>query len=316
MIDFISSKADETERKKKIRLGRLKPERRMEYRSSGTEMKIRFFRRLTALILLTVLLCGAAWAEEDSLQVEFFMNKNRFTSPEEINVAIRITNNGETAVGPIRLLDPQLRQVEEFGEHILEPGDKTVWAGGYMLTQEDLDAGYVSFTLQYAKETDGIIYREKMKVVSRSIIYEYDWVWEMREDGAWIFYYRGSEPEPVMPSELGGQPVVRIDQKVFFQNQTLERLSIPEGVITIGDLAFSEAPALKSVTIPEGVSRIGHYAFTDDPALESVSIPESVTNFGDELFDGSPNVVLTVKPGSPAEQYCLDEGLSYRYPEE
>ena len=277
-------------------------------------MTIRFLRKTVALILLAVLLCSTALAEKDPLQVEFDINKDRFTSPEEISVTIRITNNGETAIGPIRLLDPQLRQVTAFGEQTLKPGAGILWEDGYMLTQEDLETGCVSFTLQYAKETEGIIARQKMKIISRPITY--DWSWDTMEDGAWIFRYLGSEPEPVMPSVLGGQPVVRIDQKVFWQNPTVEHVTIPEGVITIGEFVFSEAPALKSVTIPEGVVEIAYQAFTDDPVLESVSIPESVMYFGEELFDGSPNVVVTVKPGSPAEQYCLDEGISYLYPQE
>jgi len=60
-------------------------------------------------------------------------------------------------------------------------------------------------------------------------------------------------------------------------------VSIPAGVVDIGDNAFRCCRELKSVTIPLGVRRIGDDAFCAT-ALESIVIPASVKNIGNSAF--------------------------------
>jgi hypothetical protein len=65
------------------------------------------------------------------------------------------------------------------------------------------------------------------------------------------------------------------------------------------------------LTIPDGVIDIGEYAFSYCKNLTVVTIPESVTSIGRGAFDKCENVVLHVKPGSYAEQYAKDSGIAY-----
>ena len=66
--------------------------------------------------------------------------------------------------------------------------------------------------------------------------------------------------------------------------RTVQELTIPEGVTSIGYAAFAYCSNLESVSIPEGVTSIGDFAFYDCRSLESVSIPDSVTSIGNVVF--------------------------------
>ena len=89
----------------------------------------------------------------------------------------------------------------------------------------------------------------------------------------------------VVPSSLGGFPVVGIGKHAFDSCHGLEGVTIPEGVVVIGGYAFVYCDKLKSVTIPNGVTTIERHAFINCP-LDDVTIPESMTTIDEFAFDG------------------------------
>ncbi len=100
----------------------------------------------------------------------------------------------------------------------------------------------------------------------------------------------------VIPSMLGGCPVVHISERVFWNCRGLTSVTIPEGVRSIGDSAFSGCWGLTSVVIPEGVTSIGNSAFEDCYGLTSVVIPEGVTSIGDYAFFNCYGLTSVVIP--------------------
>ena len=71
-----------------------------------------------------------------------------------------------------------------------------------------------------------------------------------------------------------------------------ERVTIPEGVTTIGPMAFSKCSNLTGITIPNSVTRIEAYAFSECSSLTSITIPESVTII--ESFGSCPNLTSII----------------------
>jgi hypothetical protein len=71
--------------------------------------------------------------------------------------------------------------------------------------------------------------------------------------------------------------------------------TIPDGVITIGDVAFAFT-SLTSVTIPDSVISIGNAAFAST-SLTSVTLPDSVTSIAYEAF-GSTRLTSVTIPSS------------------
>ena len=87
-------------------------------------------------------------------------------------------------------------------------------------------------------------------------------------------------------------------------------VSIPNGVIKIGDRAFEECKSLVNVTIPDSVTNIGQSAFVSCYGLTSVTIPNSVTRIAEQTFYHCTNLTNIIIPDSvisiaeSAFQYC------------
>ena len=117
--------------------------------------------------------------------------------------------------------------------------------------------------------------------------------------------YYGSSRNVTIPAKINGIQVKTIGL-MGRRNITIERFTIPEGVIRIAKDAFINynltsvilprsliyidedafrGNRLTSITIPEGVTHIGERAFSGNP-LTSVTIPDSVTFIGNGAFRG------------------------------
>ena len=103
--------------------------------------------------------------------------------------------------------------------------------------------------------------------------------------GAVITGYRGSASDVVVPAELGGCPVRRIDDAVFMFNYDLRSIELPYTLRSIGDSAFGNAYHLKSIRFPEGFLTIEDSAFWSCFALESVELPSTLRSIGECAFD-------------------------------
>ena len=80
--------------------------------------------------------------------------------------------------------------------------------------------------------------------------------------------------------------IVSIDDGAFAFCTNLERVTIPESVDTIGFGAFAKCESLTQVTIPAGVKTIGNMAFALS-GLTTVSIPSTVERLGMGVFAGT-----------------------------
>ena len=82
---------------------------------------------------------------------------------------------------------------------------------------------------------------------------------------------------------------VSIDSPVpdnFIKNSDkLKKLTLGEGVTSVGKSAFSACTALTSVQLPSALESLGGYAFFNCDALERISFPASLKSIGDYAFD-------------------------------
>ena len=91
---------------------------------------------------------------------------------------------------------------------------------------------------------------------------------------------RGSFRECQISSITVSPGVTRIEDKVFFECQNLTSVSLPAGVLHIGEEAFSECP-FSAITLPESLIRIGEQAF-EHTNLTSITLPKNVAYLGNE----------------------------------
>ena len=115
---------------------------------------------------------------------------------------------------------------------------------------------------------------------------------------------------------IDGVLYARADQRLVCcpPGLNMARHEIPQGTRVIGSNAFTRCDALEEVVIPDSVTEIGDYAFSYCKSLTELAIPASVTKIGVNAFDDW-TVTLCVEEGRFAEQYAIENGLMYGYPD-
>ncbi len=107
---------------------------------------------------------------------------------------------------------------------------------------------------------------------------------------------------------------------LYFNNELVTDLIIPNGVTTIRNMAFHNCDSLTSVTIPDSVTTIGEWAFRDCNSLTSVTIGDSVTTIGDRAFGfctSLPSITIPDSVTTIGESafYCCYDLLSITIPD-
>lgn len=105
-----------------------------------------------------------------------------------------------------------------------------------------------------------------------------------------IARYRGKKTNLVLPDQIEGFPVTQIAVGMFYGNESLESVTIPKSVKSIGDLAFYRCTGLQEVVIPDNVKNLGSSAFGGCTNVSRISIGEGVETIGDSAFDQCYNV--------------------------
>lgn len=101
-----------------------------------------------------------------------------------------------------------------------------------------------------------------------------------------------------------------------FSECRMKTITIPEGVVCIGEAAFLSCFGLTNVTIPSSVTTIGGRAFSDCVGLASITIPESVTSIGNGAFEScgmyaDSSFTIHAPIGSYAEEYARKNNIQF-----
>ena len=130
---------------------------------------------LTVLILLAALLLTASAAlaaGDDPLKVSMELSNNTFSAPETISVSITVTNvSDETMPSEVTLYYPSGKQVDEFGAPVLDAGVSKNWSGTWTVTQNELEAGKITFKIKYQVYNEENQLAPKTKNFSKRIVF-------------------------------------------------------------------------------------------------------------------------------------------------
>lgn len=143
-----------------------------------------------------------------------------------------------------------------------------------------------------------------------------DFKFDVTSSGATLKEYLGNDTSVSVPSKINSVNVVAIGGEAFWQNKTLQSVSLPSTLTSIGYAAFNECSSLKKIVIPSKVTTIGDGAFWYCSSLESIVIPKSVSEIGKNVFKGCDKLTAYTVKGSYGEKYIkgLDNvKLAYRY---
>ncbi len=108
--------------------------------------------------------------------------------------------------------------------------------------------------------------------------------------------YIGTATAVTIPSTINGYPVTVLGNKVFFNNQSIESVTISEGIKKIKDgeydsvfyngfvSCFGQCDALKQVVLPSTLELLGSYSFYECTHLNEITLNEGLKTIGNEVF--------------------------------
>ena len=152
-----------------------------------------------------------------------------------------------------------------------------------------------------------------------------DWLFRIQEDGTIeLKDFSGEMKEWEIPGEIDGRRVTAIGDRCFsnagymsyytdqypdYHREYIRSVTVPEGIVRIGDYAFEDCfnlievslpqsllrigegafarcHSLMRIELPDGLQELGAYAFQDCQALIKMNIPDTVQLFGTNPFAG------------------------------
>lgn len=136
---------------------------------------------------------------------------------------------------------------------------------------------YVAEGSEYYTSEDGVLYAD---------------------DGTYLVAYPlGRNPSDLVIDEH----VVDIGNSVFAASQSLQSVTLPEGLKYIGVWAFSECSGLTSITIPDGVSALEDFCFSSCTQLREIRLPATLTTIGAGAFAYCGNITEFLIPSGCTE---------------
>jgi len=99
----------------------------------------------------------------------------------------------------------------------------------------------------------------------------------------------------------------KIEDWVFHNCASLERVKLPSTLVEIGRGAFNVCDNLREVTLNDGLQKIGDYAFFNCESLESITLPPTLVEIGTSAFEFCSNLREVELNGVP--QYIKSDAF-------
>ena len=118
--------------------------------------------------------------------------------------------------------------------------------------------------------------------------------------------YTGTAETLVLPAELDGHIIRRVDDSAFWTNETLRSVTIPEGYYDIGAKAFGNCAALEEVRLPDSLTSIAWSAFQNCENLREIVFPEGLIQLEIDAFLNTALETVHI----PASMFVLENAFT------
>ncbi len=137
-----------------------------------------------------------------------------------------------------------------------------------------------------------------------------DFSYRVENDEITITKYKGSDREVGIPETIEGKKVTKLGY-IFYNNENVVSVKMPDTVISIQYDAFLNCTALTTVDLSDSLESIGKSAFKNCAALTNISLPDSLTTIDEEAFSDCASLKKITIPKSLTTSYMafVDSGL-------
>lgn len=149
-----------------------------------------------------------------------------------------------------------------------------------------------------SKETRWLYGSSIQKTICSDSVDDYTFRFEKTSDGTAYKAcgYTGTLSEITIPSKFDGLPVTQTYSGSY--SSTVQTITIPSSVTTIGPGSFENCSSLQTVNIPSNVTLIGAYAFRYCTSLQKIDFPSSLSKIGMRAFEGCASLTSVDIPSS------------------
>lgn len=103
--------------------------------------------------------------------------------------------------------------------------------------------------------------------------------------------YKDAFTHIVMPEDMD---ITEVEDSAFMKHHWLKKISLSEGIISIGSYSFEGCESLLEIVIPQSVNQIQNRAFSSCESLREINIPENVTHIGEYAFSDCTSLIKIV----------------------
>ena len=119
--------------------------------------------------------------------------------------------------------------------------------------------------------------------------------------------YKGIQSRIMIPAVFEGKQVESIGVQSFYKNNNIRAVVIPEGVTSIESSAFGFCESLEYVSLPESLETIGSFGFNFTNLL-SIDLPKNLKKIGYDAFSYNKNLTSVIIPEGIEE---IDSSVFY-----
>ncbi len=101
-----------------------------------------------------------------------------------------------------------------------------------------------------------------------------------------------------IPAEVNGIPVTSVAKAAFKDNQSINSITLPDSVRTIGSSAFSGCSNLQSITLPASLETLYGYAFNSCYEIKTINFNDKLSRIDSSAFQLCISVEELNIPGS------------------